>query len=183
VYKHVTCRSSSSLTQQPNSGPGVLLLRYQFYTHSNTHTHTHTHTHKHLAGLPCRRDQLVAEYSNYTTHKTHAVCGSWTRDPSIRAAADLCLNPHGRLLHSYIKIVCQWLSVRMLQNVMTVRYQRHTCSRVSQTPVVAASVMNGPFFTYLPLFHEGIFGTIDVRICEVFLWSILVWLKYNHPPI
>ena len=52
------------------------------------------------------------------------------------------------------------MSVRMVQNVITVRYQPHTCSRVSQTPVVAASVKTGPFFTYLPLFHEGIFGSI-----------------------
>jgi len=64
------------------------------------------------------------------------------------------------------------MSVRMLQNVMTVRYQRHTCSRESQTPVVAASVIIGPFFTYLPPFHEGIFGSIMYETmrcsCEYF---------------
>ena len=32
-------------------------------------TYMQTHTHKHRAGLPCRSDQLVADYRNYTTHK------------------------------------------------------------------------------------------------------------------
>jgi hypothetical protein len=62
-----------------------------------------------------------------------------------------------------VKIVCQWVSDGMLQNVITVRYLRHTCPRVSQTAMATVSPMTWPFFNCLPLLQEGRFGSIEVR--------------------
>ena len=144
----------------------------EIWISNNSNTHTNTRQ-DYPAGDISSSQSIV----NILHTKSHAVCCIRTLDPSIRVAEDLRLNPHGRLYrrvprYSYINIVCQWMSVRMLQNVITVRYLRHTCSRVSQTPVMAASEMTGPFFTYLSLFHEGILGSIMYEttryFCEVF---------------
>ena len=89
IHAHIGIVSFSGATAQRGPGP------------PNEVSRSHTITHSHSVGLLWTSDRPVAEIRTYsnTQHSEetniHASGGIRTRDPSNRAAVDLCFRPHG----------------------------------------------------------------------------------------
>ena len=81
-------------------------------THSITHTHTHDRT-------PLEEGSARCRYHYMKTHSTHNreifmfPGGIQTRNPSKRAAAELCLRPRGHWDRPIIYIICV---IRMIKS-------------------------------------------------------------------